>query len=174
MIKSLMKRVLGTRFDRERKRLQPVLDQIHAAEERLKALSETELKSQTQQFRDRLAERTQAVKGELEEVRAAKHGCADPVERDRLEQRFHELESQYKKELKAGLDEILPEAFATVREACRRLVGTDGDGDRPRADRGTWCPTTCSSSAASSCTWAGSPRWRPARARRWSRRCRST
>ena len=39
---------------------------------------------------------------------------------------------------------------------------------------GTWCRTTCSSSAASCCTRAGSPRWPPARARPWSPRCRST
>ncbi|MBA3892554.1 MAG: preprotein translocase subunit SecA, partial [Gemmatimonadales bacterium] len=119
-----MTAVLGTRFDRERKRLQPIVDQIHAAEEGLKDFSEAELKAQTQKFRDRLAERTGAVKAELEEVRAAKHGCADPVERDQLEQRFQELEAGYKKALKAGLDELLPEAFATVREACRRMVGT--------------------------------------------------
>ena len=63
MIKSLMTAVFGTRFDRERKRLQPVVDQIHAAEEQLKALSEAELKAQTQKFRDRLAERTGAREG---------------------------------------------------------------------------------------------------------------
>jgi preprotein translocase subunit SecA len=124
MIKSMMTAVFGTRFDRERKRLQPVVDRIHAAEEGLKGFSETELKAQTQKFRDRLAELTGAVKTELEGVRAAKHGCADPVERDRLEQRFHELETQYKRALKDGLEEILPEAYATVRETCRRLVGT--------------------------------------------------
>ena len=124
MIKSMMTAVFGTRFDRDRKRLQPVVDRIHAEEERLKSLSESELKAQTAKFRERLAERTGAVKAELEKVRIDKHGCADPVERDQLERRFHELEQQYKRELKAGLDDLLPEAFATVREACRRLVGT--------------------------------------------------
>jgi preprotein translocase subunit SecA len=124
MIKTLMTAVFGTRFDRERKRIQPVVDQIHAHEERLKSLSESELKSQTAQFRERLAERTGALKAELEEVREAKHRCADPVERDQLEGQFQELDKQYKKELSAGLDELLPEAFATVREACRRLLGT--------------------------------------------------
>jgi preprotein translocase subunit SecA len=124
MIKSLMTAVFGTRFERDRKRLQPIVDQIHAEEERLKTLSEAELKAQTGKFRERLHQRAGAVKQELEEVRAAKHGCADPVERDRLERRFHELDLQYKRELKTGLDELLPEAYATVREACRRLLGT--------------------------------------------------
>jgi preprotein translocase subunit SecA len=124
MIKTLMTSVFGTRFERERKRIQPVVDAIHRHEERLRDLSADELKAQTPAFRARLAERTGTLKAEVEAVRAAKHGCADPVERDALERRFHELEGRYKKELAAGLDELLPEAYATVREACRRLMGT--------------------------------------------------
>jgi preprotein translocase subunit SecA len=124
MIKTMMTSVFGSRFDRERKRIQPIVDQIHAHEERLKNLDEAELKAQTARFREQLAQRTGAVKSELDQVREAKHGCADPEERDRLEGRFHELERQYKRELTEGLNEILPEAFATVREACRRLLGT--------------------------------------------------
>src|SRR3954464_11022678 len=124
MIKPLMTAIFGTRFDRERKKIQPVVDQIHECEKQLKDLSESDLKAQTARFRERLAERTSALRTELEEVREAKHGCADPVERDALEGRFHDLERRYKKELAAGLDELLPEAFATVREACRRLLGT--------------------------------------------------
>jgi len=124
MIKTLMTTVFGTRFDRERKRIQPIVDQIHRHEERLKDLSEVELIAQTPRFRERLAERTGDLKAELDEVRGAKHGCADPVQRDELEGRFQDLEKRYKKELAAGLDELLPEAFATVREACRRLLGT--------------------------------------------------
>ena len=124
MIKNLMTAVFGTRFDRERRRIQPTVDAIHAEEERLKDLSEDELKAQTARFRERLAEATGTLKGELDSVREAKHSCADPVEREGLEQRFHELDTAYKKALAAALHELLPEAFATVREACRRLMGT--------------------------------------------------
>src|SRR5207247_11270280 len=75
-------------------------------------------------FRERIAERTGALKRELDEVKAAKHHCEDPAERAGLDQRAHGLELEYKKALAAVLDELLPEAFATVREACRRLLGT--------------------------------------------------
>ena len=84
MIKTLMTAVFGTRFDRERRRIQPVVDAIHEEEERLKDLGEDQLKAQTARFRERLAERTGALKAELDEVREAKHGCADPEERIRL------------------------------------------------------------------------------------------
>ena len=104
MIKNLMTAVFGTRFDRERRRIQPVLDAIHAEEERLGALTEEELKAQTAKFRARLAEQTSALKTELDQVRAAKHACADPEERGRLDQQAHELEVSYKKALADTLD----------------------------------------------------------------------
>jgi preprotein translocase subunit SecA len=124
MIKRLMTAVLGTRFDRERKRLQPVVDDIKGHEERLRDLSDVDLRAQTDRFRARIAERTGTLRGELEAVRAAKHACADPTEREALEARFGELEANWKRELAATLEDLLPEAYATVREACRRLLGS--------------------------------------------------
>ncbi|HUG28063.1 MAG TPA: preprotein translocase subunit SecA [Gemmatimonadales bacterium] len=124
MIKKLMSLIIGSRHAREVKKFQPLLAEIRTHEERLGGLNEEDLKGQTARLRARLEEQTGALKAELEEVRAAKHACADPVEREGLEQRFHQVERDYKAALAAGLDALLPEAFATVREACRRLMGT--------------------------------------------------
>jgi preprotein translocase subunit SecA len=124
MIKQLMTAVLGTRFDRERKRLQPVVDEIKRHEEQLRDLSEADLRAQTDRFRARIAERTGVMRAELESVRAAKHACADPAEREALETQFGQLELRWKRELGATLDDLLVEVYATVREACRRLLGT--------------------------------------------------
>ncbi len=117
-------KLFGTRFQREVKKVQPLVDAIKRHEAVLKDYSEEQLKAQTPRFREIIAERTGALRRELEEVRQLRHDCADPVERDKLEGRFSDLEERLKKALAAALDEILPEAFATVREACRRLVGT--------------------------------------------------
>src|SRR6266498_1267807 len=124
MIKTLLAKVFGTRQAREVRRMMPVVHEIHRHEERLKGVSEDELKAQTARFRERIAEKTGALKKELDEVKAAKHHCEDPVERTALDQRAHALELEYKKALAAALNELLPEACATVREACRRLLGT--------------------------------------------------
>ncbi|MGH7701543.1 MAG: preprotein translocase subunit SecA, partial [Gemmatimonadales bacterium] len=124
MINRLIAAIFGTRFERDVKKIRPLVAEIHRHEERLKPVGEDELKAQTDRFRARLAERTGGIRQDLEEVRAAKHSCPDPEERDRLEERFHQLEAQYKKALAAGLEELLPEVFATVREVCRRLMGT--------------------------------------------------
>ena len=57
MIKTMMTSLFGTRFDRERKRIQPIVDQIHAHEERLKDFSEDQLKDQTSRFRQQCTNR---------------------------------------------------------------------------------------------------------------------
>ena len=124
MIKQVVKAILGSRHAREAKKLQPVLQQIRDHEARLAGLTEDELKAQTPRFRGIIAERAGALRAEVDRIRAAKHDCADPVERDALEGELHKAEAAWKQEIANTLDDLLPEAFATVREACRRLMGT--------------------------------------------------
>ncbi|HET9133791.1 MAG TPA: preprotein translocase subunit SecA [Gemmatimonadales bacterium] len=124
MIKQVVEAIFGSRQEREVKRLQPVLAQIKEHEARLGALSDAEIQAQTPKFRGILEERTGALRAEVERVRAAKHACADPVERQGLEDELVKAETAWKQALQDTLDELLPEAFATVREASRRLVGT--------------------------------------------------
>jgi preprotein translocase subunit SecA len=116
---------------------------IHVEEARLKDLTDAEIQAQTTRFRGIIAERTDAIKQELEEVRAARHGSADATEREGLEDRFQELDARYRKTIADVLDEILPEAFAHGAEACRRLVGTTVSVTGTTWS-GTWCRTTCS------------------------------
>ena len=54
MLKIIAK-IIGTKHDREMKIIQPVIDQINKLEDRFKAYSESELKSMTSQFKERVA-----------------------------------------------------------------------------------------------------------------------
>src|SRR5882762_7654940 len=98
MHKGWFTKIFGTQFHRELKRIRPIVDAIHRHEERLKALSDDELRRQTPKLRGLIAEPT----GTLAQAEAA-----------------------YVKALQGALSDVLPEAFATVREACRRLVGSE-------------------------------------------------
>ncbi|MEZ4589180.1 MAG: hypothetical protein R2909_22635 [Gemmatimonadales bacterium] len=124
MVKTLITNLFGNRHNREAKRMGPILDEIREHEARLGGVSEDELKAQTAKFRERIAEATGEVKRQLDDLKAKKHDCADPAERVQLEDEYHRVENEYKKQLEATLDALLPEAFATVRETCRRLMGT--------------------------------------------------
>ena len=57
MIKGLIGKVIGTRHDRERRRIQPLVDEIREEAARLAEVSEEELRGQTAKFRSIIAER---------------------------------------------------------------------------------------------------------------------
>src|SRR5213596_1748083 len=114
-------KIFGTRFDRELKRVQPIVDAIHEHEARLKDIGDAELQAQTGKFREAIAERTGAQHADVERLKKAKHDCPDPEERANLTEQLRKAEQEFVSELQRTLDDLLPEAFATVREVCRRL-----------------------------------------------------
>ena len=130
MFKRVLTAFMGTRHEREKKRLQPILAAIHEQEERLARTSDEELRAQTEKFRTLLRERTSALETRIAELKEAKRVAADAVERERIDNELSGAdgsggaEGELRHIVAETLDEILPEAFATVREACRRLVGT--------------------------------------------------
>ncbi len=79
MLDTVMRKIFGTKQDRDIRALRPILDQVNLLEPKYQAMSDEELKSQTDLFKDKLQ------KG-------------------------------------ATVNDILPEAFAVVREASRRVL----------------------------------------------------
>src|SRR5882672_8524392 len=118
-------RIFGTRSDRDLKRIQPIVAAIHEHEVRLKDIGNSELQAQTAKFREVIAQRTGELHAEVERLKQAKHDCPDPVERANLSDQLRKAEQSFVAELQRTLDDLLPEAFATVREASRRLVGSE-------------------------------------------------
>jgi preprotein translocase subunit SecA len=99
---TVLTKVFGTANERVIKKLWPVVAEINALELAIKALSDEELRAKTVEFRARIAERVaEAIKG--------------------MEDREEKEKAQAEAE-KLALDEILPEAFAVVREAGWRSV----------------------------------------------------
>jgi len=125
MDKSWFTKIVGTRFQREMKRIRPIVDAIHRHEEHLKTLSDAELQAQTPKLRGLVAERTGTLAAEVARLKREKHECPEAEQRAVLGEQLSRAESAYVKELQAVLNDVLPEAFATVREACRRLVGSE-------------------------------------------------
>ncbi|MEJ2218308.1 MAG: preprotein translocase subunit SecA, partial [Gemmatimonadota bacterium] len=118
-------KIFGTRHERAAKQMQPLVDEINAIAERLQSVSEDELKAQTDTFRAKLAERTDALKADLADLREQKRKAEDPVDREDLTGRINALDDELKEVTGEVLDELMPAAFATVKEACRRLLGKE-------------------------------------------------
>ena len=125
MIKGIFKKIAGSRYAREVKRLAPLVDEINERCAGLEGISDDELKEKTREFRDRIAGHTESVTREIEDLRQRKHDAADPDEREALGLEIGKLEEEYRDSLAEVLEEILPDAFAVVKEACRRLMGQE-------------------------------------------------
>jgi preprotein translocase subunit SecA len=130
MLKRLVTAVVGSRHERERRRVQPIVDKINEWDQRLQQVSERELQNQTQKFRGILAERTGDLEKRAAELREAKRTASDAAERERIDAELTGadgrggVEGELRETIAEALDEILPEAFATVRVAARRLMGS--------------------------------------------------
>jgi preprotein translocase subunit SecA len=124
MLKNLLTKVFGDRHEREARKLAPLVADINEYAERLQSLSEDELKGQTAKFRAVIQERTADIEAEILRLRAEKRTLEDASDREALTVELRRTEDALKEEVQAALDDLLPEAFATVKETCRRLVGT--------------------------------------------------
>ncbi len=127
MFAKLATKIFGSKHDREIKRLQPIVEKINEEYEKLHGLSEEQLKAQTEKFkaiiRDRtreVTERIQKLRDELEE--SYKNPESGVEQRDEIRDEIAELEDKEKEIIDEVLTEILPEAFATVKEVCRRFT----------------------------------------------------
>jgi preprotein translocase subunit SecA len=130
MLKRVISAVIGTRHEREGRRIQPIVDAVNEHYARLRAVSEEELRAQTERFRGIVRERTAALEAKIAYLKERKHKATDPSERDAIDAELSGsdgrsgVEKALRDAIVDTLDEILPEAFATVREAARRLLGT--------------------------------------------------
>src|SRR4051812_18757993 len=130
MFKRVINAVLGTRHERERKKIQPIVDEINEHYARLQTVSDEELRSQTAKLREIIRERTESIEQRAADLKEAKRNASDPVERDRIDNELSGAdgrggaEGELRNAVAEVLDEILPEAFATAREGARRLLGT--------------------------------------------------
>src|SRR3954468_455591 len=77
--------VFGTRHDRERKRVQPIVDEINEHYERLQGVSEEELRGQTEKFRAVIRERTGEIEARIADLKEQKRITADPVAREQID-----------------------------------------------------------------------------------------
>src|SRR5690606_10502484 len=123
MLRKLYRAVTGDPNEKVLRRYWPIVEEINALEKRFEAMSDDELHGLTEGFRQRIQAETEELRGLLA---AAEQEYLDVLGTE--DQRFARIEvDRLKKEIlkaeKEILDEILPEAFAAVREASKRTTG---------------------------------------------------
>ena len=122
MLKALEK-LFGSKKEKDVRDLSPIVDEINEIDEEYQSLSEEELKGKTAEFRALIDERISEDRQHLEEARERLKEDIEPDERLELYEELEELKERIYNDTQDVLNEILPEAFAVVKEACRRHLG---------------------------------------------------
>lgn len=123
MLSSLLKKIFGDKNEKAVKELWPIIDQINQEYEKLKNLSDDELKNKTVEFKARISEATKEITEQINELKTRLQTEKDAEKRREIHDQIEELDKELTDKYEEVLDEILPEAFAVVKDTCRRLVG---------------------------------------------------
>ncbi len=119
-----IEKIFGSKREKDVELLVPLVDEINAHYDALASLSDDELRAKTEEFRARIHEATHEITDEAHELRERLKEDVPHEERMQIIERVGVLDKELDEVTKVALDELLPEAFAVVKDACRRLVGT--------------------------------------------------
>ena len=123
MLIAWLRKLIGSKNDRELKKIRPLIEEINRLEPEFAELRLEELRAKTDTFKNRIRAATQATRAQLEDVLA--HLTRSEADDDRrvLKEESEKLEKELRGTEADVLNEILPHAFAAVREASRRVTG---------------------------------------------------
>lgn len=126
VITKTLTKLFGSKEERDIKQLIPLVAEINRFESAMQALTDEELKGKTESFKTKIREAVATAETEIQEIKATLNLPDKDVsidERRRLSERLDVLDKEWHEALEACLTSIQTEAFAVLKETCRRHVG---------------------------------------------------
>ncbi|SUJ15396.1 preprotein translocase subunit SecA [Sphingobacterium spiritivorum] len=125
MLKFLSK-LFGSKSERDIKVIQPIVTKIKAEYEKLSSITNDELRAKTTDFKNRIKEYLADIDEEINALKTeADADDVDMMHKTEIYDKIDKLKKDRDKKLEEVLMEILPEAFAVVKETARRLSEND-------------------------------------------------
>ena len=123
MIGFLSKIFGGSKSDKDVKRIQPLVTEINKVFNELASISLDELRNKTQDFRRRIKDHLKEVDEQIKAKKAEseKHTDDDLNLREAIYEDIDKLIKKRDERIEEVLMEILPEAFAVVKDTARRF-----------------------------------------------------
>ncbi|HBD42603.1 MAG TPA: preprotein translocase subunit SecA, partial [Bacteroidetes bacterium] len=125
-INSVLTTIFGSKSEQDLKSLTPILEQIHAMEAPVQGLSDEQLKGKTAEFKQKIIDAGQDLDDQIKDLRAQsedRESTRTAAEAKEIADSIEALRKQWLERAEEVLDEILPEAYAVLKETCRRFVG---------------------------------------------------
>ena len=133
-----LKKMFGSKADRDMKAIQPILTKILAAYEKIDKLSDDDLRAEAQRIKGVIADRISANEKKKKGLREQLEDMSITAdEKEKLATEVDNLAKKIDEQIEEVLMEVLPEAFAVMKSTARRfkenaqikVLATDSDRD---------------------------------------------
>ncbi|MDA0741777.1 MAG: preprotein translocase subunit SecA [Bacteroidetes bacterium] len=131
----LISKLVGSKSDRDLKKLQPYVESVNAFDAALKAMSNDQLRARTAAFKASIVEATAETKASKDALYAQIDATPDYDAREPLFEQIEALDAQELELIEGALSSIHPEAFGVVRETARRFNAGDVRATATELDR---------------------------------------
>ena len=122
ILNTILKAFVGDKAKKDVRALQPIIDKIKSHEAGLETLSHDELRQKTGAFRQLIQERIQELHDQIADLKKQVQESDDIDLNESLYGQIDQLEDQVYERTEQTLEEILPEAFAVVKETAKRFA----------------------------------------------------
>ncbi len=123
MIGNLLKKLFGDKNDKDRKLYEPFSIAANEFQHTLTSLSDDELRNKTFAFQQLISEEKQELENEIKALEHKVGNSATPIEeKEELFEKIDKLTRAVDDKIEEVLMQILPEAFAVVKETAKRWV----------------------------------------------------
>ena len=116
-------KVFGTKSERDMKPLWPIVRQINEQFERLSTLTDDELRASTQKVIEQINSDLKHIDDQIAQLhqQVDEDISMDLAKKEEIFEKIDKLEDERNEELEKALKNVLPQAFAIVKETARRL-----------------------------------------------------
>ncbi len=118
----LLKKMFGSKADRDLKEIRPILNKALAAYEQIEKMSDDQLRAEAQRIKKVIADRIAADEAKKKELRGRLEDMTlSADEKERIATEVDKLTKKIDEQIEVVLMEVLPEAFAIMRSTARRF-----------------------------------------------------
>ncbi|MEE9364713.1 MAG: preprotein translocase subunit SecA [Cellulophaga sp.] len=124
-INSILKAFVGDKAKNDVKELQPLVDKIRSFEAALEGLSNDELRNKTAEFKNKIQEDCKVISSQIEQLKEEVKASTDIDKNEELYAEIDKLHEEIYTVSENSLNELLPEAFAVVKETAKRFTNNE-------------------------------------------------
>ncbi len=122
MIGKILKFFVGDKSKKDLKLINPIIDKIHSFHQEVSNYSNDELRAETINFKTKIHDATLNLHYEIDKIKSEIENQTDIIKKESLFSKIDKLNEEIYQISESCLQEILPKAFAVVKETASRFV----------------------------------------------------